>query len=376
MPLDPSHLPFPLRELTRRPVGAVTHEAMHHDTLSDVLRSIRLRSAVFYFVSCDGEWAAEAPASCDIATAVMPQTEHVMEYHVVTRGECWAAIVGEPPRRLRRGDVFMLPQGDAHVLSSAPGLRADLDVQAFLQMRHDRRPFRIIHDGGLAPQVSLDPYELASPPEGAPGTTLVCGFIGCDMRPFNPLLTTLPRLLHLPAAAGSRWSEQFLHVAAAESASRRPGSEALLERMSEMMFVDAIRRHVESLSEESTGWLAGLRDRFVGKALGLLHAQPAEPWTIDELGKRVGLSRSALHERFVALIGQPPIQYLTNWRMQVAARQLRDSQASVATVAAAVGYDSEAAFARAFKRLVGSPPAAWRRRSAEAARQRQDLELR
>ena len=99
MPLDASHLPFPLRELTRRPVGAVTHEVMHHDTLSDVLRSIRLRSAVFYFVSCDGEWAAEAPASCDIATAVMPQTEHVMEYHVVTHGECWAAIVGEPPRR-------------------------------------------------------------------------------------------------------------------------------------------------------------------------------------------------------------------------------------------------------------------------------------
>ena len=135
----------------------------------------------------------------------------------------------------------------------------------------------------------------------------------------------------------------------------------LLERLSEMMFVDAIRRHVEELPPETTGWLAGLRDRYVGRALALLHERPAAPWTIEDLSSQVGLSRSALHERFVALIGQPPVQYLTNWRMQLASRLLLEGRSTVAKVAADVGYDSEAAFARAFKRLVGMPPAAWRR---------------
>jgi AraC-like DNA-binding protein len=132
------------------------------------------------------------------------------------------------------------------------------------------------------------------------------------------------------------------------------------------MFVDAIRRHAEQLPESTTGWLAGLRDRYVGRALALMHERPAAPWTIDDLGSQVGLSRSALHERFVALVGQPPVQYLTNWRMQLAARKLLEGRSSVATVAGDVGYDSEAAFARAFKRLVGMPPAAWRRAQESA----------
>ena len=142
----------------------------------------------------------------------------------------------------------------------------------------------------------------------------------------------------------------------------------MLARMSEMMFVDAVRRHMASLPPDSAGWLAGLRDRLVGRALALLHEHPAQDWTIDELGRRIGLSRSALHERFVQLIGVPPMQYLAQWRMQAAARMLLETRATVATIALEVGYDSEAAFARAFKRLVGRPPAAWRReRSAGAS---------
>jgi len=141
----------------------------------------------------------------------------------------------------------------------------------------------------------------------------------------------------------------------------------LLERLSEMMFVDAIRRHVEQLPDQSTGWLAGLRDRYVGRALALLHDRPSAGWTVEELGKQVGLSRSAFHDRFVELIGQPPMQYLTQWRMQAASRLLRDTRASVAAVALDVGYDSEAAFARAFKRAAGMPPAAWRRQHRDRA---------
>jgi AraC-like DNA-binding protein len=333
---------------------------MSQDILSDVLRSVRLRSAVFYFVSGEGDWVAEAPASREIADAVMPDAEHVIEYHVVTAGQCWAAITGEQPRKLNHGDVILLPQGDAHVVSSSPGMRANPGVDKYFEMERNQRPFRVHYSNGAAP-VSVDrdgdrSSEFRTP---AHATTLVCGFIGIDARPFNPLLATLPRLLHLQGAGGR--SEQFAQLAAEESAHKRPGSEALLERLSEMMFVDAIRRHVEQLPEQSTGWLAGLKDRFVGRALALLHERPSVQWTVEELSKQVGLSRSAFHDRFVELIGQPPMQYLTQWRMQAASRLLRETRASVASVALDVGYDSEAAFARAFKRAAGVPPAAWRR---------------
>jgi AraC-like DNA-binding protein len=331
---------------------------MSQDTLSDVLRTVRLRSAVFFYISCEGEWVAEAPASREIARAVMPGAEHVIEYHVLTKGECWAAIAGEPPRRLKRGDIILLPQGDAHVVSSAPGMRADPRVDSYYEMQRNHRPFRLHFADGPAPRAGREDGGAAA------AATLVCGFIGCDVRPFNPLIATLPRLIHLPASGGE-WSQQFVQLAATETASKRPGSEALLERMSEMMFVDAIRRHVEQMPEQSTGWLAGLRDRFVGRSLALLHERPAAAWTVEELSRQVGLSRSALHERFVELIGQPPMQYLTQWRMQLASRLLRDTRASVASVGLDVGYDSEAAFARAFKRFVGAPPAAWRRRQGE-----------
>ena len=219
----------------------------------------------------------------------------------------------------------------------------------------------------MQPVVEVDRNGSALVDGRAADTTLVCGFIGCDARPFNPLLATLPRLMHLPAGRGNDCSSQFATFAASESASRRPGGEALLERLSEMMFVDAIRRHVDTLPAESTGWLAGLRDRIVGRALMLLHERPAAAWTIDELGNQVGLSRSALHQRFVDLVGQPPMQYLTRWRMQLASRLLRDTQQSVAAIALDVGYDSEAAFTRAFRRAAGMPPAAWRRHQVRAA---------
>src|SRR5262249_32634207 len=327
---------------------------------SDVLRSVRLRTAVFYFVSCEGDWVAEAPASREIADAVMPDAEHVIEYHVVTAGECWAAITGEQPRKLKRGDIILLPQGDAHVVSSSPGMRADPGVDSYFEMQRNHRPFRVHYSNGAVPvSVDRDSATLSAFGSSPDATTLVCGFIGIDARPFNPLLATLPRLLHLVGGGGR--SEQLAQLAAEESAHKRPGAEALLERLSEMMFVDAIRRHVEQLPDQSTGWLAGLRDRFVGRALALLHDKPSAAWTVEELSRQVGLSRSALHERFVELIGQPPMQYLTQWRMQAASRLLRDTRSTVASIALDVGYDSEAAFARAFKRSTGVPPAAWRR---------------
>jgi len=333
---------------------------MSQDTLSDVLRTVRLQGAVFFYLSGGRRWAAEAPASRELAPLVMPGAEHVMEYHVVTGGDCWAGIVGEPPVRLTHGDIVLFPHGDAHVLSSEPGMRADPNVSWFYEAQLDQLPLRIAYDGVNAP--------MLAPPGHTGLTTLACGFLSCDIRPFNPLIAALPRLLHLPAADPGDSFAHLIERAVAESHARRPGGEAMLARMSEMLFVDAVRRYLDSLPPDTTGWLAGLRDPFVGRALALLHEKPARAWTLDELGRQVGLSRSPLHERFVQFVGQPPMQYLTHWRMQLAAGLLRNSNSTVGAIALEVGYRSEAAFARAFKRLVGQPPAAWRRTLGQPTR--------
>ena len=333
---------------------------MSQDTLSDVLRTVRLQGAVFFYITGGRQWAAEAPASRELAPQLMPGAEHLMEYHVVTSGDCWGGIVGQPQVRLTHGDVILFPQGDAHVLSSAPGLRADPKVSWFLEARNDQRPLRIAYDGVSGP--------MLAPPGHTGLTTLACGFLSCDIRPFNPLIAALPRQLHLHAADGGGSFAQLIQRAVAESHARRPGAEAMLARMSEMLFVDAVRRYLDSMPPETMGWLGGLRDPYVGRALGLLHEKPSREWTLEELGRQVGLSRSPLHERFVQFVGQPPMQYLTHWRMQLASGLLRNSSSTVGAIALEVGYASEAAFARAFKRLVGQPPAAWRRTLGQPAR--------
>lgn len=327
------------------------------DTLSDVLRSVHLRGAVFYYLSYGNAWAAEAPAAKEIA-AVIPGAEHVMAYHVITKGSGWAAITGEPPVKLDTGDIVILPQGDPHVMSSAPGMRPPaFDREWAMATLNDPKPISMIYH-------TLTEFSYGAPAPNAV-TNVACGFLGCDLRPFNPLIASLPRLLHLPATGDSAWVAQVMRQAVGASQDKRPGADALLERISEMMFVDAIRRHVERLPENSSGWLAGLRDRHVGRALALIHGNPSRAWTIDALADEIALSRSAFYERFVRLVDQPPMQYLTQWRMQVAANLLRQTRAPVAAIALDVGYDSEAAFARAFKRLVGAPPATWRRRQKE-----------
>ena len=326
---------------------------MSLDILSNVLRVVRLHGAVFFNVTGSNEWAAEAPPASVLAPRLMPGVEHVIEYHAVVRGSCWAGIPDGPAVQLFAGDVVMFPHGDAHVVSSAPGMRGDTDMSWMSDASLDDKPLQIAYTGSLARHPV--PFERDG------DTAVVCGFLGCDRRPFNPLIEALPRLMYLRATEDDAWIASFTQHAVSESHAKRPGSDAMLARMSEMMFVDAVRRYAERLPEQSSGWLAGLRDRFVGRVMALMHERPARDWTLDELGREVGLSRSSLHERFVELVGVPPMQYLTQWRMQAAARMLVDTRASVASIALDVGYDSEAAFARAFKRLVGKPPGAWRR---------------
>jgi AraC-like DNA-binding protein len=328
---------------------------MSRDTLSDLLRSVRVRGAVFYYVSCRERWSAESGTSREIAEAVLPGCEHVMEYHMIAKGSGWAAVSGEAPVRLAAGDIVIFPQGDSHILSSEPDVTPHRRTAEWVfSTRNDPKPMPISYHHGVVDPGALMPVENAS-------TIALCGFLGCDLRPFNPLVAALPRILHLPATRAGEWVTRVIDQAVEESSSRRPGGDAVLERLSEMMFVDAARRYLESLPEGATGWLAGLRDRFVGKALTLMHARPEHDWSIDELANGVGLSRSALHERFTKFVGHAPMQYLASWRIQLGSRLLLETNRNVATIALDVGYDSEASFSRAFRRIVGMPPATWRK---------------
>ena len=324
---------------------------MFADVLSDVLRSVSLIGAVYFDFELSSPWVAETPPSREIAAIVMPGAQRVIEYHLIARGACWGNVVDEPPIRLKEGDLIVFPQGDPHVLSSAPGMRASPDMSLFVR-RTTPLPFVYERGGG-----------------GSDRTRIVCCFLGCDERPFNPLLTALPRTVHLSGTgneAASGWLPTLLNIAVRESGSARAGRDNILARMSELMFVEAIRRYVETLSPAQTGWLAGLRDPVVGQALAALHGEPTVAWTVESLARAVGVSRSMLADRFAEMVGQPPMQYLALWRMQLASRLLLQGE-QVTQVAAAVGYESEAAFSRAFKKLVGEAPATWRRANLKRA---------
>jgi AraC-like DNA-binding protein len=329
---------------------------MSADTLSDLLRAVRLRGAVFFYVEGVDPWVAASPRAAEIIPAILPGVDHMMEFHVVVRGSCWAAIAGEAPVRLDAGDLVLFPQGDPHVMSSAPGVLApEPDTEIFFAPRPPQMPFSLsLGEPGRA-TARLDGG-------GREQATVVCGFLGCDAKPFNPLLASMPRVLRIPGLAGDAgsWVNGFLRSIVDESNQRRPGGEAVLERMSEMLFVEVLRRYADALPAGQTGWLAGMRDAAVGRALALMHQRPGEAWTLERLGEEAAMSRSTLHERFVHFIGQPPMQYLAQWRMQLAAAWLRDTDAKVIDVALEVGYENEAAFARAFRRAVGESPGAWR----------------
>ena len=306
------------------------------DPLSDVLRAVRLDGAFFYAVEASEPWSVEAVAAKELTPQVLPGAEHLISYHILTSGRCWGGLTGERAVELAPSDVIVFPHGDPHVMSSDPKLRS-------VPATPGRFPETVtLGEGG---QVSA---------------TFVCGFLGCDRRPFNPLLSTLPRQLHVPGLS-SGWLQSFTRQVVEESQARRAGANSVLTRLAELMFVEVLRRHIETLPPEQRGWLAGLRDDTVSRALGLLHGDPAHPWTLDALAAGVAMSRSAFADRFTTLVGQPPMQYLAQWRMQLAAGRLATGSAKVATIAEAVGYESEEAFSRAFKRLMGVSPAAWRR---------------
>ncbi len=323
------------------------------DVLSDVLLAVRLTGAVFFDVDARSPFATETPTVAAIGERVLAGPQHVISFHVVTEGTCWAEVVDRSDHSvsLSAGDMVVFPRGDANIIASAPGMRGKPDPG-----RYDR------------PADSALPFYVKMTGEpGADRTRFVCGFLGCDARPFNPLLDALPRLVHAPVSEGSRqWVAGLVDAAVRSSSTHSAGSEAMLAKLAELMFVEAIRNHIALLPAAARGWLAGVRDPQVGAALRLMHGRPAEPWTVERLAHGVGMSRSAFVQRFSAYVRIPPMQYLARWRLQLAARMLETGTVSVAQASTAVGYQSEAAFNRAFKREVGLAPGTWRRGQGRA----------
>ncbi|MCL1633059.1 AraC family transcriptional regulator [Luteimonas sp. SX5] len=317
------------------------------DVLSDVLKAVRLNGAVLFRGEFGTPWCIAARPETAIAAQLSSPGMHLISFHVVLEGHFWARLPPADAVRIDAGEVLVVPHGDAYVIGDAldnvPVPAAQLFAGASLP---DIRSFRWGCAGG-----------------GDVRTRVLCGYLSCERNAFAPLFAALPRLfkVRLGQTAAAQTLDPLLMYAEQEVLSPRPGAAGLKLRMAELMFVEALRRHMEALPEAESGWLAGLRDPLVGRALALLHETPQRRWTVDELAQAAATSRSRLAERFKDVLGEPPMQYLARWRMLLAARRLREGRDSVATVAEAVGYDSPAAFQRGFARYMGTTPAQWRR---------------
>ncbi len=320
------------------------------DALSETLRVVRLVGAIFIHGRFTAPWCYQSPHADTAAPILEPNAERVVIFHMITEGECWVELDGQAPTRLAAGDAVIFPQGDAHRMSSQPGLPAASGAR--LQEVLSRRPRLLAYGGGGAT------------------TKLVCGYLACDDRLAKLLLAGLPPLVKVSVRGSNAgvWLEASLRYALAEARSPRPGGTGVLSKLAEVLFIEVLRLYMNEQSEGRTGWLAAVNDRIVGAALRALHARPAQAWTLEELARAAGSSRSVLAERFQQLVGSSPMQYLAQWRMLLATDLLRRSQAPLAQIAEQVGYQTDTAFSRAFRREFGEPPAAWRRRrGADAA---------
>ncbi|HJP98429.1 MAG TPA: AraC family transcriptional regulator [Rhodanobacteraceae bacterium] len=317
---------------------------MSTDLLSDVLALVRLTGALIFEVELKGPWGVTGHPTLGKFASLLPAgTSQVIAFHVVTEGSCWIRHDARGWFELTAGRAVVVPAGDPHDLCDRPG-RPTVPFAAVLGERSLPEARRIRFDCG----------------PGAPAR-LLCGFLGCDRRAFDPLCRSLPAVFEVELGDQA---DTLVRFAVANALDDSPGAAGLRGRLAELLFLSALRLYMRELPPDATGWLAGLRDPLVGRALQAMHASPCRAWTVEELAAATASSRSALAERFRQLIGEPPMHYLTRLRMQLAARRLGDSRQSIACVADEVGYDSSAAFQRAFKRCFGVPPAAWRRHAA------------
>jgi AraC family transcriptional regulator, alkane utilization regulator len=335
------------------------------DVLSDVLRVVRLTSAVFFTARFSSPWSIESPPPDQLARSLSLRAESIAMFHVLVEGQCWISFGDHPPIRMEASDVLIFPRGDPHVLSSPVGARPR-PIGSLLPSQHSEEIPQLDYGGGGA------------------ATRFVCGYLHCDQA-FNPLMGALPTLLYVSGRDGASerlrseggreaaqrpgvvlvdaegWLATTLRHTIEEADAMDPGSSAMLARLTELLYLDVLRRYMQQLPSGHMGWLAGVKDPEVGRALRLLHARPDRAWTVEDLAHEVGVSRSGLAQRFTELTGEAPMRYLAGWRIQLAKHLMLQATLPIAEVADRVGYESEAAFNRAFKRHVGAPPVTWRK---------------
>jgi AraC-like DNA-binding protein len=329
------------------------------DAFSEILSGVKLNGAVFFNADFSAPWGFAAPASKALAPSLAPGAPHLVIYHLVVEGRAVARLADGEWISLGPGDVVIFPHGDPHLVTSGAEWAEPQQTSAIVR-KLTTRDLTALRAGG-----------------GGATTRFVCGFMSCDPQISRPILDGLPRIfkVNVRADRSGQWLESSIMHLVEEAGSGRVGSEAMLAKLSEALFVDTLRRYVMSLPEREIGWLAGSRDSIVGKCLGLMHSRVDHPWTIAKLANEVGTSRSALSERFTSYLEEPPMTYLTRWRLQLASRSLTRTPRGVAEIASEVGYESEAAFNRAFKRQFGVPPARYRREHRAAQNERAETHI-
>ena len=327
------------------------------DAFSEILSGVKLSGALFFSAEFSAPWCFASPASNTLAPLLAPGAPHLVIYHFVIDGVAFVTLPDGESIDLGPGDIVVLPHGDPHVMTSARGFTGEALTSAILS-KIKSRDLRPMQAGG-----------------GGDSARYVCGYMACDPFLSRPILGGLPRVfkVHIRADRSGQWLENSILHLVEEAASGRVGSDAMLAKLSEALFVDTLRRYVSGLPEQQTGWLAGARDPIVGKSLGLLHSRIAYPWTIADLADEVGISRTALVERFTRYLSDPPMTYLTRWRLHLAARSLENTPRGVAEIAGEVGYESEAAFNRAFKREFGEPPGRYRLKHKQTGSKRAEV---
>ena len=331
------------------------------DPLADVLNLVRLSGALIFLVDASTPWCVDIPHTDAYRSVLTAPGQHVLSYHVVLEGSGIASVPGEAPVPFEAGDILVFPQGDGYRMESAPGTPPEFgpdEVIGFFRGLAAGEVPSIVPEGG----------------GGEPKALFLCGFLACDARPFNPVLAKLKRrlVIRLPKD-GNDSLTKLIEVAQAEIRSDQPGGRSIRLHLCELIFIETLRRYVLSLGASpeaggpgdpdlaATGWLAALSDPVAGPAIAAIHAAPAEDWTLERLARRINTSRTVLAGRFTLTVGQSPMQYVTAWRLQLAAHRLRETRASIANIAWGVGYRSEAAFSRAFKKRTGVSPGAWRK---------------
>ena len=313
------------------------------DVLSEVLKVVKLQGALYYNAELSAPWSVQAASARALAHIVAPGAEHVIMYHLLTEGRASVRLESGECVRLQAGDIVMIPHGDPHVIENGP-------------------PTKTVDSSKQVADVLAQGLKVVRLGGGGEVSKFICGYMACEPRLSQVFLSGLPPLfkINIRGAHSGKWIENSIRFSVNEADASGAGGEAVLAKLSEVLFIETLRMYIEQLPPEQTGWLAGARDSEVGKTLALMHRNPSRPWTVAALAREAGASRSVLAERFRHYLNEPPMAYLTRWRLQLGAQMLASTSYSVAQIAAEVGYESEAAFNRAFKREFTAPPARFR----------------